>query len=194
MHRVNSCFILYTEVPGGTCLEAMGAQVGNVINKWACCIFPFIWMDLLFKGRPRLMQGQDGERIDFHKFSAFHIVLPVTFHSSSPENCYKYGSPAPSSGQEVGGGGAQTPGSKVWKRGSGCGPVFLFLLECLGHPPSRMKPEKDGRNPCCSLAPWKAREVGRCIDLWAWSVEKSVINQQRTIDFPARKQCIRCSY
>ena len=113
MQRVNSRFILYTEVPGGTCLEAVGAQVGSVINKCASCIFPFIWMDLLFKGLPRRMQGQDGERIDFHKFSALHIVPPVTFQSSSPENCYKYGSPAPSSGQEVGGGGAQAPGSKT---------------------------------------------------------------------------------
>lgn len=94
-------------------MAAVGAQVGSVINKCASFIFPFIWMDLLFKGLPRRMQDQDGERIDFHKFSAFHVVPPVTFHSSGPENCYKYGSPAPSSGQEVGGDGAQTPGSKM---------------------------------------------------------------------------------
>ena len=99
MHRANSCFILYTKVPGGACLEAVDAQAGSVINKWACCIFPFIWMDLLFKGLPRRMQGQNVERIDFHKFSAFHIVPPVIFHSSSAEN--RRGSPAPSSGQEV---------------------------------------------------------------------------------------------
>lgn len=110
MHRANSCFILYTKVPGGACLEAVDAQAGSVINKWACCTFPFIWMDLLFKGLPRRRQGQNVERIDFHKFSAFHIVPPVIFHSSSTEN--KYGSPAPSSGQEVcGGGGAETLGS-----------------------------------------------------------------------------------
>lgn len=50
-------------------------------------------------------------------------------------NCYKHGSAAPSSGQEVGG-SAHIPGSKIWKRDSGCGPTLLILVEGLGHPPN----------------------------------------------------------